>query len=303
MPDSEAEHRTMNGVAMHAKRLSRGMLAGLIIVLGSVVPAPGGAGAPGPDTLSISPAAGPWFTDVSIGGMGCVGPPDTEVVVVGRLYRLDEQMSGIGQFRAFPAADGTWSASYVVVHQSWAGPLTPGSYEFRARCGIATTDELGNTVPSEPPLLTSTGAFDVLPGGPTPVLAAEPTTVTIVDGRADVVASGDLCARPDGPSSGQVQLWGPIGGDPDDPTTIYVAGGSITPDADGLWSSALVPGVTATGPMTPKPGSYSLTAICWLGTEGFETSNGFEYTPLTVTLVEEAPPAPPAPRAAPTFTG
>ncbi len=252
----------------------------------------------------MTPASGPWFTAVSITGSGCIGPTDTELVVVGRLYSVGpSDVESVGQFRAFPASDGSWSASFVVTHRGFGGAtVTPGPYEFRADCGIATTDQLGNVVPAQPALLTSTGPFEVLAGGPVPVLSATPSTVTIVDGRAELVASGDLCSRPDGPSSGSVALWGPIGADPDDPSTVYVAAGDFTPAADGTWALPLEPVVTSAGPMTPKPGDYSLTAICWLGTNGYETPNGFEYESVRVSLVEAASTTV-VPRATPRFTG
>jgi hypothetical protein len=258
---------------------------------------------PDPSVLHVVPAAGAWFTAVTIDGFGCVGEPDVDMVVMGRLYPVGpSDVEHVGQFKAFPADDGSWSASFVVTHRALGGGLvTPGSYLFRAECGVVTFDEMGNSVPAQPPLLTSTGPFEVLAGGPTPRLTAAPTMVPIVDGRADVTASGDLCTRPDGESTGEVAMWGPVGTDPDDPASSYAAGGDFTAAIDGTWSRSLEPVTTIAGASVPKPGTYSLTAICWLGSDGFETPNGFEYESISVTLVDGASTG----RAdvTPTFTG
>jgi hypothetical protein len=293
---------TRHRVLPHLVRAAAGILT--VALVASLSAGRGGGQPADPESLDVSPSSGPWLTPVSIEGSGCLGPPGADLVVLGRLYPVgSSEVDVVGQFKAIPADDGSWSASFVVTHRALGGGLvTPGAYSFRAECGIATMDEVGNTVPAQPPLVTSTGPFEVLGGGPVPQLEATPIVVPIVDGKADVTASGDLCARPDGPSSGEVALWGPIGADPDDPTSTYVAAGDFTPAPDGTWSLPLEPVMTAAGLSMPKPGTYSLTAICWLGTEGFETPNGFEYEAITITLVEAASTTTRV-DAAPRFTG
>jgi hypothetical protein len=262
----------------------------------------------------VSPAAGVWYSDVTISGAGCTDADGPSVIVGGRIHSLDVTPAvAFGNFSAEPAADGTWRAQVVVTHVGELEPDTgesaavaPGHYEVRAGCGVATQTQLGNWYPAEPYLATYAAPFTVAPGGPRLTLTADPATITATDDLALFTASGDRCRRPDGDTEGIVSLSGPEGTDPDGPA--YLAGGAgFTPGPDGRWSATVT-----RRPDLPRlaAGTYRLTAWCMLGTAGFESANAFEYPPATVTVVNpaDAPaPAPPAPvtavRATPVYTG
>jgi hypothetical protein len=245
--------------------------------------------------LRVTPASGAWFTDVSIAGTGCTAAPGTDLMVAGALHRAGADPNvQFGRFAANPAADGSWSVAVVVTHSGGDAmgtptPATPGAYEFRATCG-PVVDPIGSGPrPGEPAVATYAAPFEILPGGPTPVMSVAASTVAITDGRAPVTASGDLCRRPDGASTGMAVLDGPEGVNGEDPAVSYHASYFFTASSDGRWSGTLEPWEGS----TPKPGVYELRGECWLGTAGQQSGNGFGYGPMTITLVAGTQPTPP----------
>lgn len=302
------------------KRLRRfAMTAAAVIgMTGVLAGGPTRAMAAEPLGLQVTPAAGAWFTDVSIKGTGCKGAADAKLMVNGAVHRLNGQAPlQLGNFATNPAADGSWSVAIVVTHTGGnpltgeGGPATPGPYEVRARCGPVTVVEPGSGEPyaGEPYVATYKEPFQVLPGGPTPKMTVAESTVTITDGKAPVTVSGDLCRRPDGASTGMALL--DLKNAPENQRN-YTAGYFFTASADGHWSGTMEP----SSDVPPAPGVYQVMGECWLGTNGQESGNGFAYEPLTVTLVAgtgspttttpAAPAGPPAATpvpATPAFTG
>jgi hypothetical protein len=89
-----------------------------------------------------------------------------------------------------------------------------------------------------------------------------------------------------------VRLDAPADFDDTDPSLVHAENGIFTPSGDGRWTTQTMlvtggPGVAA------RPGTYRLTATCWLGTNGYDSLNGFEYDGVTITVVDGAPPARP----------
>ena len=164
---------------------------------------------------------------------------------------------------------------------------------------------MGNVIPGEPPIVSYAAPFTVLAGGPRPMMTATPSTVTVTDGLFLLTATGDHCVRPDGDSEVLVYLYGPEGTDQNSPT-YGVSAGHTTPDAKGDWSVTLE---RRTDIPPPVAGTYQLVGQCLLGTDGYESANGFEYPSLHVDIVNTTPPPTTTPepvtavRATPAYTG
>src|SRR5512142_1244737 len=114
-------------------RIGRGRVRRFAVTAATVIALTGVVVAVPPDAvgaetlaLQVKPAAGAWFTDVSIAGSGCAAATGTDLMVFGALHRANADPNlQFGRFSATPAADGSWSVAVVVTHSGADGMGTP----------------------------------------------------------------------------------------------------------------------------------------------------------------------------------